>query len=219
MNYVRVTLSAGGQEAMIHPMYGVLTHAEFVDRATAIQWNYTGENLIILHHVEGDIDEFEVAVNEIDAVREYELEPTGEHSFYAYIHDETTSDLREMFDPIANGGVVTVPPIIYHPDGTVSLSAFGPSAEIQRIFEALQSPVDVAIQDVGSLSGVPALAQTRLTDRQRETVVAALELGYYEVPREASHEEVADAIDAAPSTTANLLRRAEAKLLRAAVRG
>lgn len=219
MNYVRVTLSADGREAAIHPMYGVLTHAEFVDRATAIQWNFTGENLVIFHHIEGDIDAFETVVTNVDAVREYELEPTGGRSFYAYIHDETTSELREMFDPLSNGGVVVVPPIIYHPDGTVSLSAFGPSAGIQRLFEEVHSPVEVAIQDVGSLSAVPALAQTRLTDRQREAIVAALKLGYYEVPRAASHEDVADAIDGAPSTTANLLRRGEAKLLRAAVRG
>lgn len=219
MNHVRVTLSAGGREADIHPMYGVLTHAEFVDRATAIQWNFTGENLVILHHIEGDIDAFEAAVDDVDAVREYELEPTGEHSFYAYIHDETTSDLREMFNPLANGGVVVVPPIIYHPDGTVSLSAFGPGAEIQRMFEALRSPVDVEVDEISGLGAVPALAQTRLTDRQREAVLAALELGYYEVPREANHEEVAAAIDGAPSTTADLLRRAEAKLLRTAVRG
>ena len=56
-----------------------------------------------------------------------------------------------------------------------------------------------------------------LTARQRAAVRAALDLGYYDVPREADHEAVADAIDCAPSTAAEHLRKAEATLLRGAM--
>ncbi len=54
-----------------------------------------------------------------------------------------------------------------------------------------------------------------MTERQREALEAALSVGYYEVPREADHEAVADAIDCAPSTAAEHLRRGEANALRA----
>ena len=213
MQHVRVRITANGREAEIHPMYDLLANAPFVERATALQWNFTGDDLAILHYVEGDIDAFDRAASDVEPVREYELEPAGEDAFYAYVHDETTGDLRAMFDPLLNGGVVVVPPIVYHPDGPVSLSAFGPADAIQAAFDALRDPIEVEIRAVSGLGAIPGLAETRLTDRQREAAAAALELGYYEIPRTASHEDVAEAIDCAPSTAAEHLRKAEAKLL------
>jgi predicted DNA binding protein len=57
-----------------------------------------------------------------------------------------------------------------------------------------------------------------LSDRQREAVRAALDIGYYDQPRGATHEDVAAALDCAPSTASEHLRKAEAELVRAAMR-
>jgi len=214
MKHVRVRITANGREAEIHPMYDVLANAPFVERATAMQVNFTGDELGILHYVEGDIEAFDAAADGIDAVVDYDLEPAGDDAFYAYVHDETTGGLRAMFDPLTDGALVIVPPVVYHEDGTVTLSVFGPDAEIQAAFEAIRSPVEVRIEEVGGLGALAALAETRLSARQREAAAAALDLGYYDVPRTASHEDVAAAIDCAPSTAAEHLRKAESKLLR-----
>lgn len=214
MKHVRVTITANGREAEIHPMYDVLANAPFVERATAMQLNFNGDAMGILHYVEGDIDAFDETVADVDPVVDYALEPAGEDAFYAYVRDEATDGLREMFDPLTNGGIVIVPPVLYHEDGTVTLSAFGPTAEIQAAFDALRSPVEFAVEEVGGLGAMAAMAETQLSRRQREAVDAALSLGYYEIPREAIHEDVANAIDCAPSTAAEHLRKAESKLLR-----
>jgi len=218
MKHVRVRITADGREAEIHPMYDVLANAPFVERATAMQVNFTGDELGILHYVEGDIDAFDAAAAEVDAVVDYELQPAGEDAFYAYVHDETTGDLRAMFDPLTDRALVIVPPIVYHEDGTVTLSVFGPDAAIQDAFESIGPPVRVEIEEVGGLGALAALAETRLSDRQREAAAAALDLGYYDVPRTASHEDVADTIGCAPSTAAEHLRKAESKLLRSVLR-
>ncbi len=42
MKHIRVRITARGRAGDIHPMYGVMTEAPFVERATALQWNYTG---------------------------------------------------------------------------------------------------------------------------------------------------------------------------------
>ncbi len=52
-----------------------------------------------------------------------------------------------------------------------------------------------------------------LTDRQREVVETAYELGYYEVPREAPTDAVAAELDLDPSTVAEHLQRAERNLM------
>ncbi len=52
-----------------------------------------------------------------------------------------------------------------------------------------------------------------LTDRQREAVRTAYEMGYYEVPRTVTTEDVAAELDVDPSTIAEHLQRAERNLL------
>jgi len=214
MKHVRVTLTAGGREAEVHPMYDIVANAEFVERATAMQWNIADDELGILHYVEGDIEAFEAAVSDVDEVIDYTLEPAGDDAFYAYIWDAMTESLREFFGAIARGGVVVVPPIVYHEDGTVTLSAFGPSGALQKTLAADYSPVELTVEEIGGLSAIGAAAESRLSDRQREAVEAALDLGYYEVPREADHKAVADRLGCAPSTAAEHLRKAESKVLR-----
>jgi hypothetical protein len=213
MKHVRVRITANGQEAEIHPMYDVWVNAEFVERSNALQWNFTGDALGILHYAVGDADAFEAAVADIPQVLDYELLEVSDDAFYVYLRDATTDALGELFGPITDSGLVIVPPIRYHEDGTVTFSLFGPDAEIQAAVESVKPLIEVTIEEVGGLEATVAAAETLLSERQRDAVATAVELGYYEVPREASHEDVADAIDCAPSTAAEHLRKAESKLL------
>jgi hypothetical protein len=211
MKHVRVRLTAGGREGEIHPMFDVLANAPFVDRATALQWNFVGDELGILHYIEGDIGAFETTIIDIDPVLDYELEPAGDRAFYAYIHDAVPGPFEE-FTP-TTGALVIVPPISYHEDGTVTLSLFGPSEQIRPFVGSISGPVDVEIDEVSGLAALATASETLLSERQHEAAETALDLGYYEVPRTASHEDVADAIGCAPSTAAEHLRKAESKLL------
>lgn len=53
----------------------------------------------------------------------------------------------------------------------------------------------------------------KLTDRQREVLSTAHEMGYFEYPREANASEVADRLDIQPSTFAEHLAAAQGKLM------
>jgi len=57
-----------------------------------------------------------------------------------------------------------------------------------------------------------------LTDRQREALATAHEMGYFEVPRRASMADVADALDIAPASLSERFRRAQARLVERHVR-
>ncbi|NEU57192.1 helix-turn-helix domain-containing protein [Halorussus sp. MSC15.2] len=51
------------------------------------------------------------------------------------------------------------------------------------------------------------------TERQQEAVETAVAVGYYDVPRTATHEDVAAELACAPSTASEHLRKAESKVL------
>ncbi|MFH2105774.1 MAG: helix-turn-helix domain-containing protein [Candidatus Micrarchaeota archaeon] len=56
-------------------------------------------------------------------------------------------------------------------------------------------------------------AKEVLTDKQLEVFSKACDWGYYEIPKKVSIEELAEKLDLSPSTLAEHLRKAEAKLM------
>lgn len=54
-----------------------------------------------------------------------------------------------------------------------------------------------------------------LTEKQRETVLLALKMGYYSTPREATIGDIADRIGVSESAISQRLRRAECRLVHA----
>jgi len=52
-----------------------------------------------------------------------------------------------------------------------------------------------------------------LTDRQREAMRIAYEIGYFDIPRRASLEDVAAELDISPSSVSERLRRAQTQLI------
>lgn len=213
MQRVRLTLDAGGREAAFHPMYDLLANAPFVERATAIQWSRTDDTQAFLHYVEGDAEAFRAATAEAEAVLAVEVVPAGGGGFYAFVKGRNTEPLGELLGAVEDGTVLPVPPVEYHPNGTVSFTLIGSSAEVQAAIEAVPDPITVRVDEVGRLERTPGMAETGLSPRQREALQVARDLGYYEIPREADHEDIADAMGCARSTAAEHLRKAESKVL------
>jgi predicted DNA binding protein len=60
-------------------------------------------------------------------------------------------------------------------------------------------------------------AAAPLTEKQRETLLAALEQGYYDTPRDTTLSELADELEMANSTLSELLHRAEESVVKAFV--
>jgi hypothetical protein len=127
--------------------------------------------------------------------------------------DATTPEIRELFETVTTGSLVTAPPIEYHPDGTVTFSVFGPADQIQSALDGVPDPVSVTVEEISGLGALPQTVPAVLSDRQRAAIQAAPSVGYYEVPRTATHEDVADRLGCAPSTAAEHLRKAETTVI------
>lgn len=59
----------------------------------------------------------------------------------------------------------------------------------------------------------PKTGQYSYTDEQQETLLTALELGYFEIPRETSLEEVANVMNISTDAVSEQLRRGQANLV------
>ncbi|GAA0681617.1 helix-turn-helix domain-containing protein [Natronoarchaeum mannanilyticum] len=93
------------------------------------------------------------------------------------------------------------------------LTLVGSHDEIGRSIERmLGAGVNVDLERLSELRG-PTSTMDRLTDRQREVLRTAHSLGYYDVPRRTSTEDLAEELNLEPSTVSEHLQRAERNLV------
>jgi hypothetical protein len=210
VKHVRITVQAGEG---VHPVFDMLTGADHVEQVLGLHWNFSGDRLGILHYVKGDREAYLAALKAIPEVLDHDVAVAGEDAFYVYHRCVLTGGAKALFETFSRGSLLLVPPIEFRDGGRSTFSLYGPQAEVQAAIEGVPDPVDVSVEAVGGMEDTPEVTDATLSDRQREAAEAAIELGYYEVPREASHEDVAAAIGCAPSTAAEHLRKAESKLL------
>lgn len=116
-----------------------------------------------------------------------------------------------IFEAFTRSGLIIETPVVYR-HGTVSATLIGPSSVVQSVLEAFPREIAVDVEAIAEFGDDAPMAT--LSDRQREALLAGYELGYYAVPREATHREVADRLGCAPSTASEHLQKAEAKLVR-----
>jgi predicted DNA binding protein len=148
-------------------------------------------------------------------VADTDVTPVAEDRFYLLLTLDTTNEspVRDLFEILTTDGVVVVKPVVYR-NGAVHADVVGSSDALQVAMDRLPAFADVEIDEIGAYDGGPDAPAARLSERQREAVLAAMELGYYDTPRQATHDEVADAIGVAPSTVSEHLQKAESKLVR-----
>lgn len=214
MKHVRLTISADGREEEVHPMFALLTTAPYLDHVVGLHWNFSGDFLGFMVYLEGDEDRFRSELEGIGQVRDFEITPAGDDSFYAYVRDRTNEVSRQLFGTFTRGSLLLMPPVEYGRDGTVTFSLFGPADEIQAAIEGVPAPVTAEVNEVGSMAATPETIESSLSERQRAAVEAGVDVGYYDVPRSGSQEDVAEELGCSPSTAAEHLRKAEAKVLR-----
>lgn len=167
-----------------------------------------GESSIIQVEVEERVDEDHL--DTLEYVDEWErLNTSGNHqlyviSFYAPdLSDEIADEVADLMG--------TCEPVIGE-DG-VTMSLVGPQEAIAGTLDEYESEgVSPDLRRLGEYKG-RAEPLDELTDRQREVVQTAFEMGYYEVPRNVSNEDIAAELELDSSTVAEHLQRAERNLL------
>ncbi|MEF8802280.1 MAG: helix-turn-helix domain-containing protein [Halolamina sp.] len=96
----------------------------------------------------------------------------------------------------------------------VTMSFVGPQRAIAQAIEAYETAgVSPDLRRLGSYRGHERPLDV-LTERQREVLTTAYEMGYYDVPRTASSMEVATELGLEPSTVVEHLQRAERNFLK-----
>ncbi|ELZ98059.1 HTH DNA binding domain-containing protein [Haloferax mucosum ATCC BAA-1512] len=181
-----------------------------------LSWNVEtgGEIEYELFYVEAEREPYEDALASVESIRWYEITPIDDGSFYVYICQEARPEDRSWREAYTALNLVVLPPVIYDADATFEMTLVGAGSDLRTLIERLPPSIDVSIHSVGTFDRRHETVATDCTERQFEAVRAAVELGYYDVPREGTLEEVSHALGCAESTASDLLRKAESSIMR-----
>lgn len=188
-----------------------------VEREEMVAWHARSDGAVsFLSVVTGDLEVVRETVEAIDPVRSVEYASIDDDTFYVYAELEATPADVALWETFEDRHVVVVPPVVYLDAGTVRLTVLGDPADLRAVVADFPDDVGVEIRRLSEHRHLAGSLAGRLTRRQLEAVRVAREVGYYEVPREGSLTEVAEALDCSESAASTLLRKGQRALVDAA---
>jgi len=171
---------------------------------------------VMLYELEGDADAVREVLSENAATTDHRV-TKRRNCVVAYIHFDPTSTVERLADIPEKKGLVVETPMKFEEDGGLEVTLVGPEANLRDALAQVPENVEVSVVRVGSYSPGAHQSLTRLSERQREVLRTAHELGYYQQPRRATHEEIAEELDCTSANVGEILRRVENALVDEAV--
>lgn len=202
---------------MLHPMQAFIREGDAVRYEELLTWSVRPEAGVEYElfyvELEADLEAYRGAIDGVESIVEYRLAPIDDGAVHVWVCQETRPEDRAWRAAFEERRLVVVPPIRFDDEAAMGMTIVGGGRDIQQLLADVPDDIDVTVAEIGTYDRRGGTLAGALTDRQLDAVGTALRLGYYEVPRGASLESVADALDCAESTASVLLRRAERAIL------
>lgn len=218
MRYMSVRL-APGEGASFHPLGERLSTEPAIRREAIHHVTLLDDGTVLtLAEGRGDRGRYEEIMSSSPSVREYML--SGDERWLAVSRFEPTAPVRRILSWKRQADVVVETPVRFGADGTLDVTFVGDESAFRAMFEEANATDSLAFEVVATGEYDPDVQRfTRLLTRRQEDVLAtAVDVGYYRAPREATHEDVAEAVGLAPSTVGDHLRKVEARVFQSVVR-
>lgn len=203
----------------IHPIGEQLTAESSITREAIHSVELLADGTVLLFaEGSGDRDRYEAIAaaspHVVDAL------VTGTDPWLAVSQFEPTPQTRRLLELRRESNVSVELPIRIEDDGALRVTFLGSDADVQALYRTVEagSTLSFAVVETGAYDPDDAPLARRLTSRQREVLEAAVDLGYYRATRDATLEDVADAVGIAPSTAGEHLRKVEERVFSELVR-
>jgi predicted DNA binding protein len=209
-------LRLGLPDRFVHPMHAFVAETPGFRRTSLLHWNpAVGERNTVLFHVDGDDPQrYTAALDASASVLDYEVADAEDRpGFYLAVQEAQRDADATLVAPFLGTGVVVVPPVVYRGDRRVDVSVVGSTGALDDALDGLPSGVEMDVVRIRDYTGRVAEPAAELSPRQRDALAAAVELGYYGDPRDASVGDVAERLGCSTGTAAEHLRKAEATVL------
>jgi len=217
MRYFDLTLTP--EDGAIHPVDRAIAANTGVVREAIMHFDSLGDgSAIFLYRLEGDAGQLLDAIGEHPDLLAYDLmELEAEDAFHLYLHVAPGDPAGALMDLAEKYALILETPIEFIHGNSVGMTVIGDHEMLRAAIDEMPDSLTIAVDQVGTYAPDRRDMLASLTDRQLEVFRTAVEQGYYEIPRRATHEEIADQLECAPSTVDEHLRKAESRVLQSLV--
>lgn len=217
MRCAEVSLRPTGEG--FHPAEHALVASEDVERVCVHYVNQLDDgSVVFLSQLRGDPAAARAILADCDDVVAHSVAGEG-GDVIASIHFHPTDTVDTLFRLPQEHGLVLDTPIECLSDGGIRVTAIGEAETLTASIELIPDDVAVELEAMRRYEPDERGLASLLTERQREILETATAMGYYDVPREATTEDVADRLDLAPVTVGEHLRKIESRVLTEIVPG
>ena len=217
MQYATVTLTWADER--VHPIDDVFASHEAVGVEAIRYLSPVHEGRYVeLAELRGDLDAARRLLDRSPDALEYDV-AGGDGRGLAYIQIRTAGLVDDLLSILHEHEIVIDWPMRYL-DGEgrrLQVTVLGTSVAIQRAAAVLPDGIGLDLERTGEYEPAEGALDAVLTDGQRELLELAVREGYYEVPRETTHRELAARLDRSAGTVSERLQRIESKLIAAFV--
>lgn len=209
-----VTFVVVPDEGGLHPAADELEATPSISRDTILHLNLLNDGTAVaLDHHRGDPEVLRRILTDCPDIIRFDV-TEGEDGLEAYIHfhpNEAAAALLWLTNEFEL--IVETPIEPADESGAIRVGIIGADDVVQRAIDYVPDNVRLELERLSDYKPGSKELMAMLTDRQREILATAVEVGYYDVPRRATHQNIADALDLSTTTVGEHLRKIEAKLL------
>ncbi|MFC7230870.1 helix-turn-helix domain-containing protein [Saliphagus sp. GCM10025308] len=170
------------------------------------------DTIVTLYELSGDRDALESILDESSKVLNYQLSGAGDE-IHAYIHVDADERLVQLLSVIRTFEFIFDTPLEYTRRGGLRVTVIGDVGSFQKALPDIPDGIRLKLLKTGTYEPNTDRLFSQLTERQQEILQTAVDMGYYDVPRNATHEAIGEELDCAGGTVGGHLRKIEAKIL------
>jgi predicted DNA binding protein len=211
MQYLKLSLSP--TERAVHPIDRFIGGYDAISREALLHVDARADGTtVLLYRVTGDGERFSEALDERPDIHDHETVDLAGNGYHVFVQADQTSRGNVLLDVAHEHALIIDTPLEFTDDG-LRATLVGTHENLRNALGAMPDAIDFSVDNAGTYIPGNEDLLSPLTERQLEVFETAVEEGYYDVPRRATHKDIADNLDCAPSTVDEHLRKAESRVV------
>jgi predicted DNA binding protein len=212
MRYLTVLIEPDEGRAF-HPLGKELTDEQSINRRAIHHIELLDDDTVLLFaEASGSKERYEQIMEGSPHVISYLT--AGDDRWMAVSQFEPTEAVRRSLELQRESLLVIETPIQVTSDNNLKITYLGTDETFSKLYEYAErmGHLSFDVLKMGDYDTDKSSFNRMITSRQEEVLEAAVDLGYYSEPRQASLEDIGEVVGIAPGTVGEHLRKAEERV-------
>jgi DNA-binding NarL/FixJ family response regulator len=202
------------RDRYLHPADAAVAAADDIHREAIHHFNVLEDGTaVVLLEFSGTVDRLEELLGDTPEILSYDLS-LSDSSAFAYSRITADEELQRLYSVPQRRELVLDTPMRYTDRGALEVRAIGNQRAIREAINDVPDGLTLKFLSTGEYDPEAPESDSQLTERQREILRTAVEMGYYEEPRETNYQEMADELELSSGTVGEHLRKIESAVLK-----